>query len=84
MCTGSNVPPKIPNETAVCNLANLPVSDDDELLRGQLTKAHRAEGVELRGGNPNLRAKPQLKPVVKPSRGVDHAEETSLRIEGRL
>lgn len=52
--------------------ADLAFAEDDPLLAGEAFEAHRAAGVDLVGGNADLRTESILEAVGKAGRCVDH------------
>ena len=52
-------------------VSNLPVSEYDELRRGQFINTHGAESMKLGGADTNFGAQSQLPTVVKTGGGID-------------
>src|SRR5918996_3094180 len=74
LCTGSNVPPRIPafwvNNPP--SGADLSVPQNHEFLRGQAFEPHRPARVQLVGGNADLGAQAVLVAVGEARRGVPY------------
>src|SRR5262249_54078982 len=78
---GLNVPPRTPSRISAMRpvsprpptrlLPELSGAQDDELRRGQLLDPDGAAGVQLGGGDAELRPHPELVAVAQAGRGVD-------------
>ena len=83
---GLKVPPKMPIRAArlrsSAHSRSWPSPLEHELVRGETLEAHRAEGVEPRGGDADLGAEPQPVAVGESRRAVDADGRRSSRGAG--